>query len=138
VARVLAIGQEAVGVVAIGQYATGVVAIGEVATGVIAIGMVARGVFAIGMAAFGVCAFGIGAVGVAWSSAVVAIGGRVGIGWIKLPLVPRVPRPLTATWAGIASAQLAGLVAATIAFWAYVGVPLGDALVGVLNTAFAT
>jgi hypothetical protein len=134
----VAIGQEAVGVVAIGQYATGVVAIGEVATGVIAIGGVARGVFAIGMAAFGVCAFGIGAVGVAWSSAVVAIGGRVGIGWIKVPLVPRIPRARTATWALISAAQLAGLVVAAIVFWTYVGVPVGDAVIGVVNTAFSS
>jgi len=133
VARVLHIAQDAVGVIAIGQNATGVVAIGQMATGVIAIGQVSRGVVAIGMGAIGLCAFGMGALGVAWSSGMVAVGGRIGAGLIKIPLVPRIPRSPTPRWGAIAGAQLAGLVLAAIAFWTFVGVPLGDSIVDVVR-----
>jgi len=123
-------------VIAIGQFATGVVAIGQVATGVIAIGQVSRGVVAIGMAAIGIFAFGMGALGVAWSSAMLAVGGRVGTGMLKIPLVPRIPSKATPAWGALAGAQLAGLIAVAVVFWTVVGVPLGDALVGIIRAAW--
>lgn len=128
--RVVDIGQHAVGVIAIGQEATGVIAIGQIATGVVAIGQVARGVFVLGMAAVGVFAIGMGAVGVAWSSGMLAVGGRTGAGLVELPLVPRRPRPVTVGWGVLAVFQLAALVVACVLFWRFVGVPLGDALFG--------
>lgn len=132
-ARVLDVGQHASGVIAIGQHATGVVAIGQMATGVIAIGQVSRGIVAVGMVAFGLWSFGMASLGVAWSSGMVAVGGRIGAGLIKIPLVPRLRRPVTPRWGMLAGAQLGGLIGATIAFWGVVGVPLGDSVVEVLR-----
>ncbi len=132
-ARVLHVAQDAVGVVAIGQHATGVIAIGQIATGVIAIGQVSRGVIAVGMVAIGLFSFGMASLGVVWSSGMVAIGGRVGAGLVKLPLVPRIPAALTPTWSALAALQLSGLTIATIAFWTLVGVPLGDSIVEVVR-----
>ena len=131
--RVLSIGQHAEGVIAIGQSATGVVAIGQIATGVIAIGQVSRGVFAVGMVAIGVVSFGMASLGLAWSSGMVAVGARIGKGLVKLPLVPRIPKTLTPAWSALASAQLGGLVIATVVFWSVVGVPLGDSIVDVIR-----
>lgn len=118
---------------AIGQHATGVVAIGQTATGVIAIGQVARGVIAVGMVAIGVCSFAMASLGVVWSTGMVAVGGRVGAGLVKLPLVPRIPAKLTPVWSALAALQLSGLTIATIAFWSFVGVPLGDSIVEVVR-----
>ncbi len=132
-ARVLDLGQNAVGIVAIGQFATGVIAIGQVATGVIAIGQVSRGVVAIGMGAIGAFAVGMGSCGVAWGSGMIVVGGRVGAGMIKIPLVPRLPKQFTATWAVKSAAQLAGLVAAAIAFWLFVAIPLGDSIASTIH-----
>ena len=130
VARVVDIGQHAFGVIAIGQVATGVIAIGQVATGVIAIGQVARGVVAIGMGALGVITIGMGALGISWSAGMVAVGGRTGKSLVGIPLLPRLPRPPTVRWGVLGSVQLAMLVAACVAFWILVAVPLGDALFG--------
>jgi hypothetical protein len=138
VARVLDVGQHAVGVVAIGQHATGVIAIGQIATGVVAIGQVSRGVIAVGMVAFGLWSFGMAALGVGWSSGLVAVGGRVGAGLVKIPLVPRLPSALTAKWSVLAGAQLSGLVIATVAFWVVVGVPVGDSVVEVVRAYVST
>lgn len=124
--------------IAIGQHATGVVAIGQIATGVIAIGQVSRGVIAVGMVAFGLWSFGMASLGVAWASGMVAVGGRIGAGLVKIPLVPRLPRGLTVKWSALAGAQLGGLVGVTIAFWMVVGVPLGDAVVEVIRAYVAS
>lgn len=124
------IGQHAVGVIAIGQDATGVIALGQSATGVIAIGQIARGGIAVGMAAIGVFAIGMGAAGVAWSSGMLAVGGRTGFGMLELPLVPRIPRQLTTMWGVLSVVQLAVLIVLCVVFWRFVGVPLGDALFG--------
>lgn len=129
-ARFVAVGQHAVGVIAIGQVATGVIAIGQIATGVIAIGQVTRGVVAIGMAAIGLVAIGMGTLGVCWSAGLVAVGARVR-GLVRLPLVPTLREGsagYSVGWAALGVVQLALLVAASVAFWHFAGVPVGDAL----------
>ena len=136
--RVLSVGQHAEGVIAIGQVATGVIAFGQVATGVIAVGQVARGVFAIGMGAIGLVSIGMGSLGVVKSSGMIAIGGRIGRALIKIPLFPRFPKPVTGTWSAVASAQLSGLVTATILFWTFVGVPIGDSMVDIIRAYAAS
>jgi hypothetical protein len=71
--RLIAFGQEAVGVIAIGQVATGVVAIGQVATGVVAIGQLARGVIVIGQLALGVAALGQLAIALVWATGMASV-----------------------------------------------------------------
>ncbi|MCB0993932.1 MAG: hypothetical protein KDB21_02490 [Acidimicrobiales bacterium] len=71
--RIVAVGQDAVGVFAFGQQATGVVAIGQLATGVIAVGQLARGIVVIGQLACGVVAFGQLGVGGVWAGGMLAI-----------------------------------------------------------------
>lgn len=115
--------------IAIGQFATGVVAIGQIATGVIAIGQVARGVFAIGMVAFGLFSVGMASLGIGWAGGMLAIGGRA-VGMLRLPLAPFKPRAVIPGWVVIVLVQLTLLVLASILFWRYAMVPIGDAVFG--------
>ena len=64
--RLLAIGQQASGMIAFGGFAKGLVAIGGVSVGVIAVGGVGIGLVGIGGVALGL--FSIGAVGVGWDA----------------------------------------------------------------------
>jgi len=80
----VAVGQEAVGVIAIGQLATGVVAIGQGALGVVAIGQLSRGVIAFGQLAAGGVAFGQLALGCFWAGGMLAVAPVGGSGLLVL------------------------------------------------------
>ena len=80
--RVVAFGEEPVGVIAIGANATGIIAIGQLATGVVAIGQLARGAIVVGQLGLGLVAIGQLAVGAGWSAGMVGIGGTAGPGLI--------------------------------------------------------
>lgn len=80
--KLLAVGQEAVGVVAIGQSATWVIAIGQLATGVVAVGQLARGVVVVGQLGLGIVAVGQLAVGVLWAAGMVGVAATSGPGLV--------------------------------------------------------
>src|SRR5687768_825307 len=119
-ARIFAVGQEAVGIIAIGQLATGVIAIGQLATGVVAVGQLARGVIVCGQLAVGGATLGQLSVGLYKAVGMVGMGLRAGPGAI-FPVLPRAG----GRWGILRVAALVVLV--TIVVIA-AGLPLWDAL----------
>ena len=132
--------------IAVGQQATGIVAVGQLATGVIAIGQLARGVIVVGQLAVGVVALGQLAVGVGWAAGLVGAGGTSGGLFVVAPfgdvslrsmatLRPKLRRRPLRLWA------LAPWIAA-IALWVFAAaLPLADELTrpgGILQDPVST